>query len=326
MEQKLVDKLVKAMKLEKGQIVLLNLWGNDEDATYAALFAQAIAAEGAMPMTIYHTQEYYGALFEKMEEPVPEKWFAQLDAADIAVDLICHNPGMPPENLPREKYPIYGAFLQGIFQRAAAKKKFIQITLPTKENAEQANMEFEAYRERVLKAMDIDYKELQAACEEKISGFQGNIRTIRTKNNCVLTVDTTDREWLIDAGDGALPCGEIYIAPVEEKSNGTIFFETLSAGEKGIFHNVTVTIKDGIMQTSDCELFNEFLQELPEGGNVVAELGIGMNPNVECITGDSILDENVVGIFHIAIGMNHLFGGKNECPFHMDFVAVGEVE
>ena len=45
------------------------------------------------------------------------------------------------------------------------------------------------------------------------------VSTIRTGHNCVLTLETTGREWYIDAGDGALPCGEIYIAHVEEKMN-----------------------------------------------------------------------------------------------------------
>ena len=115
----------------------------------------------------------------------------------------------------------------------------------------------------------------------------------------MLTLDTTGREWIVDAGDGALPAGEIYIAPIEEKSNGKIFFETLAVEGKGVFSNVTVAVEYGRMTGSDCEEFNTFLKELPKGGAVVAELGIGMN---------------------------HLFGGKNECPIHFDFVAEGTVK
>ena len=37
------------------------------------------------------------------------------------------------------------------------------------------------------------------------------------------------------------------------------------------------------------------------------------------------LEEDALGTFHIAFGMNAMFGGKNMCRFHMDFVTEGEI-
>lgn len=69
------------------------------------------------------------------------------------------------------------------------------------------------------------------------------------------------------------------------------------------------------------------IQSIPEpGADIVAELGIGMNPNVKMLEEDSSLDEDALGTFHIALGMNIMFGGKNACRFHMDFVTTGEIE
>lgn len=233
--------------------------------------------------------------------------------------------GMPPQGLSKDKIPFFGTFLKGVFKKASSKKKFIQITMPSKTNAMRAGMDYEKYRERITKALDIDYDELKKNCEKKILELSGDKRTIKTGNNCILTMETTGRRWNIDAGDGAFPCGEIYIAPLEDKTNGSIFFETFAAEDVGVFKNVTLSVNAGRVVSSDCEEFNEFLETLPQGGNVVAELGIGMNPNVDCIEGDSVLDENALGTFHIAIGMNNLFGGVNDCPFHMDFVTTGEI-
>ena len=89
---------------------------------------------------------------------------------------------------------------------------------------------------------------------------------------------------------------------------------------------VIVEIKNGRITDTNCEEFNSFIKTLPEGADIVAELGIGMNPNVEKVLGDSHLDENAIGTFHIAIGMNYLFGGKNKCPIHIDLVGEGTVE
>ena len=51
-----------------------------------------------------------------------------------------------------------------------------------------------------------------------------------------------------------------------------------------------------------------------------------MNLNVEKVLGDSHLDENAIGTFHIALGMNYLFGGKNKCLVHIDLVGEGTVK
>lgn len=326
MEKKLVYKIVKAMELQKGEIVLLNFWGDDTEIQDLYNFVGAVTAEGAMPMTLLHTNQYVRKLIENMSEEVPDKWFEQFTIADTVIDIMEKPVGVPPTGLPKEKYPVLGAYLKKLFETFSKKKKMVQITMPSDTNAQFVGMEPEAYKERIIKALDIDYKMLKADCQEKINSLSGNVRTVRTGKDCVLTLDTTGREWIVDAGDGALPCGEVYIAPVEEKSNGNVYFETLAVENVGVFHDVTVTIENGQLISSTNEQFNAFLGELPENGNIIAELGIGMNPNVKDVLGDSVLDENVIGTFHIAIGMNHLFGGKNVCPVHFDFVATGVVE
>jgi leucyl aminopeptidase (aminopeptidase T) len=64
---------------------------------------------------------------------------------------------------------------------------------------------------------------------------------------------------------------------------------------------------------------------LPPNGDIICELGIGMNKNIEELTGYVVLDEKMANTFHLGIGMNTLFGGINECPMHMDFVGIGEL-
>lgn len=326
MEKRLVNKLVKAMELKKGQIALLNFWGEEQEKQDLYDFASALAAEGVMPMLMLHTPEYEAQLFNELEGEVPEKWFQQMEIADVVIDLMNRTPGMPPEDLEKEKRPQYGAYLQKIFSSLCEKEKFIQITMPTKANAAMVGMDFETYKERMIAALDIDYVNLKAECNHAINQYEGTARTIHTGKDCVLTMDTTDRKWFVDAGDGSLPCGEIYIAPVEEKTNGSIFFEHLELEEMGSFKDVTMKVENGHIVDLNCQEFNEFLKEIPEGGDIVAELGIGMNPNVDRMKENPGLDENAIGTFHIGIGMNHLFGGKNKCPLHMDFVTKGKID
>lgn len=318
MEYRIVKKMVDAMEFAKRDYVLLNFWGDDETSDLK-MFETVCKERGIRTLSVIHS-------FKTFEEANCEKWYTRFDEMTVVVDIMNKVPGMPPKGIGEEQMPKFAEHLKKMFGIFSQKEKLIQITMPTDMNAMLANMEPEQYKARVIHALDIDYAELKKACQSKINELGGTDRTIRTGENCVLTMDISGREWMIDAGNGAFPCGEIYIAPVEDKTQGEIYFETFSVENLGVYKNVKLKVENGKIIDSNCQEFNEFLKELPEGSEMVAELGIGMNPNVKMIQGDSALDENALGTFHIAIGMNHLFGGKNQCPIHLDFVTTGIIE
>lgn len=319
MEYRIIQKMAVAMEFAKEELVLLNFWGTEEDTTDLGLFERAFHELGIHTITLVHSQKTF-------EEAKNEQWYEQFEKVDAVVDIMNSAPGMPPKGIKEEQLPEFAEHLRKMFGLFAKKEKLIQITMPTDENARLAEMEPEQFKSKIIRALDVDYAELKHSCRQKITGMQGTERIIRTGEDCVLRMDTGDREWLIDAGEGAFPCGEIYIAPLEDRTQGEIYFETFAVENLGVYKEVTLKIKDGRVTDSNCPEFNEFLKQLPEGGDVVAELGIGMNPNVEDIAGDSSFDENALGTFHIAIGMNHLFGGNNCCPVHLDFVSTGSIE
>jgi len=325
MERRIIEKMVKAMNFEKNEAVFINFWGTAEEMAELTAFENVMRDHGIMVNSLAITDEFITEEVAGDKKPIPEEWFGRYDKAASVVDLMMRPAGMPPQGLASDKIPLFGAFLKNLFKKVSSKKKFIQVTMPSRVNAMMAGMEYEKYHDRIIRALDIDYDELKKNCGKKIMQFSGDKRIIKTGKNCVLTMETTGRIWHTDAGEGAFPCGEIYIAPLEDKTFGSIFFETFSVEGVGVFKNVTLKAEAGRVVSSDCDEFNEFMKTLPEGGSIVAELGIGMNPNVDCIEGYSALDEIAAGTLHIAIGMNNLIGGTNECPFHMDFVTRGEV-
>ena len=54
--------------------------------------------------------------------------------------------------------------------------------------------------------------------------------------------------------------------------------------------------------------------------NVLAELGIGLNPAITVPTGNSLFDEKMLNTVHIAIGDNAIFGHRNHARHHYDLV------
>lgn len=74
-------------------------------------------------------------------------------------------------------------------------------------------------------------------------------------------------------------------------------------------------------------LLRDLVAAAGPGGDVVAELGIGLNHTVRP-RGHVMLDEKAGGTAHVAIGRNTgVYGGDNEASIHVDMIFAGpEVE
>lgn len=333
LSDEMIQKLLKdAIGIQKEEIVLLQFWGEEEDREILHKFSNQVAALGASPMEYQHSRSINSGLFKHVKEGCfSEKYFKLFDAIDIVVDICMYRPVVPSADFPKEGLDMYRNFMGNLFQKFIQKKKLVQLRVPTKENAMESGLAYEVYENMMVKAYDIDYLNLKKKCEDFIKPITSEENVIiYTGEQKQLTMSIEGRSWEIDAGDGDLPCGEVSIAPIEDKTNGEICFETLyyediHTYEKKKIENITITVKEGRMQTSNSEEFNEYLKCLPLNGNVVCEFGIGMNEGVYELTGYELLDEKMLGTFHIAIGNNTMFGGKNDAPLHQDFVGTGRV-
>jgi 2,5-dihydroxypyridine 5,6-dioxygenase len=123
----------------------------------------------------------------------------------------------------------------------------------------------------------------------------------------------------------AAPNLEAYIAPVEDKTEGTLVAD-LSGSNIGLIQKpIRMQIEAGriisIEGGAQARQIVKCLEATQHSGSyVVAELGIGLNPNA-IIRGHVIEDEGTYGTAHIALGNNTQFaGGMNWAPIHFDFV------
>jgi leucyl aminopeptidase (aminopeptidase T) len=123
---------------------------------------------------------------------------------------------------------------------------------------------------------------------------------------------------------GNLPAGEVYLAPVEETSSGTMILEY--APTRIMDEPLTLTVRDGIVTdiTGNDPYRAHLEQKFAESdkNRNIAELGIGTNDQAN--RPDNILEaEKILGTIHIALGDNSGFGGTVSTPFHEDFVFYG---
>ena len=316
-----IQKIVIASGVSAGENVLIHFWGDDKDKDIANNFMIAVASIGATPTLLQQSREINKRLFSVVkEESFSEEYFENLSSFDAVLDLFTYQPIVLGYEIDQNQFALYRKYIATLFSALMKSKRFAQIRIPTVANAEESSLEPDYYIQRMTKAYDIDYQELKEQCEKLVDEYKSLKKiTIESSNDCKITFVLEGRVWHIDAGDGDMPCGEIYIAPVEDKTNGQVFFKKIYV-DGNQYANVIITVKDGKFVSADKEEISAWINKLTENERTVCELGFGMNPNVNDVCGYTVLDEKMIGTFHIAIGANTMFGGKNTANIHEDFV------
>ncbi len=327
MDRKTITKIVKASGVSAGEMILVHFWGEDKDKDVANQFLAAVVSLGATPVLLQQSRTINRAIFSSAKDTCfDERYFELFSNFDAVLDVFSYQPVKLGYTISEPQMLLYRQYMCRIFDKFMGCKRFTQIRVPTKENAEESGLAPEEYIERMTKAYDVDYEQIKKACSKKLEALNGSRKVrLRTGIDCILELDLTGRDWHIDAGDGDLPCGEIYIAPNEQETNGSVYYDTFYLDGKQ-YQNVRLTVKQGeVCESNNIELMHYFEQQ-PKENRIVCELGIGMNPNVESLCGYTVLDEKMGGTFHIAVGANTMFGGNNNATCHNDFVGRGTIE
>lgn len=121
-----------------------------------------------------------------------------------------------------------------------------------------------------------------------------------------------------------IPDLEVYIAPIEEKTEGKLVIDGSFTDIGLIEHPVTIEVKKGKVKSIGGRKEAKELQSLLDTTKdatcyAIAEFAIGLNPRA-MLRGNIIEDEGVYGTGHFALGNNIGFGGMNKAPIHIDMV------
>jgi len=121
-----------------------------------------------------------------------------------------------------------------------------------------------------------------------------------------------------------MPSVEINVAPIEGTVQGRIVIDA-SIAEYGLVDaNITLDIEQGrITGITGGRTAAEMKRRLDAlrdpSAYVVAELGLGMNPQGR-VVGVLVEDESTLGTGHVGLGDNSTMGGKNRAPIHFDTI------
>ncbi len=193
--------------------------------------------------------------------------------------------------------------------------------------------------------MDVNYSLLHQQTEAQAEKLR-NCRFVRVlAEDTDITVEIDPALVHVSSGVlttpgkfGNLPGAEAYVVPVHEGNSNGYF--TVPAGWGGtgpLRYRAKFFVERGRFvevkgDTSDAqEYIDREIKPLIFGGqnfNILAELGIGTNPN---ITGEyvqkkgwnTLVAEKIYGSIHFANGNSKGMGGKNDVPVHIDWVVPG---
>ncbi|GKX68561.1 aminopeptidase [Inconstantimicrobium mannanitabidum] len=318
-----IPKIVSGFEIEKGKIVFLNFWGENKDLDILDKMAIQIAKVGGIPIKWQQSREFIKNYFSEVSGDhlnFPEKYYDIFKIADVVVDIFMYNP-RPHKDFPKDKFEFYSEHLRKLFSTLTKDKQmFIQIRIPTEENARDEELDFRTYNDAMYNALNIDFNQLKDECTSLVGKLVNRNKVkIYSRDSNVLSFNLENRQWYKDDGTGDIPCGEIYIAPIEESAEGTILItEFILNGEK--FSDILLEFNKGKLVKCSCNEVFEFVNGFKGDSDIIAEFGIGLNENVRKLIGCTVIDEKCKGTAHIAIGMNDMFGGKNSSNLHLDFI------
>jgi len=195
---------------------------------------------------------------------------------------------------------------------------------PTNALAQDAEMSLEEFEDFVYEACLKDWKKEEKK-QEKLKKLLDKAKSIR------ITADDTDLRFSIEGRQGIkccgtrnMPDGEVFIAPVEDSTEGYIKYTYPAIYGGREVSGVRLEFHKGKVVKAEAEKGQQFLREMiatDKGSCKLGECGIGVNYNIKQFIKQILFDEKIGGTVHLALGMAYPEGGGvNKSAVHWDMI------
>lgn len=192
---------------------------------------------------------------------------------------------------------------------------------------------------------DVDYQQVNHDCELlALALVKGRYLAIHSKDRRgnEYRLDTRLDPWkrfpiisdgiIQNASWGNVPSGETYIAPPEGAAEGEIVIDGSMPGHLlASDEELVLSFRNGQLVSFSPQgssaanyLQAKYIDYAQKSGDrnwsYLAEIGFGVNPRVQRLTGNALLDEKCFGSVHIALGDSEDMGGNIRSAIHCDMV------
>jgi aminopeptidase len=121
-----------------------------------------------------------------------------------------------------------------------------------------------------------------------------------------------------------MPGGEVWTAPVTSTLDGAIYFEFPGVLGGRLVPDIRLEWRQGALVGASASRNEDFLREvvrMDAGASLLGEFAFGVNPGVDHLCNDILLDEKIGGTVHVALGRAYPeVGGDNQSALHWDII------
>ncbi len=324
---RLADILVNhSVKAKKGEIVRISC-SELAKPLALAVFRETLRA-GAHPLLAVGFDDAQRIFFEEASDAQiahlpPTKLY---EAKKVDADIVIIAPGntrslshIPPRKLAEKRKAI-----RPISEIVLRRVRWVLTNFPTESLAQETDRSLPEYEKLYYRAVDQDWAAMERMFlrAKKILEKSARVRIVGKDTD--LSFSIKGRMAIPCAGDCNMPDGEIFTAPVESSTEGTIRYEFPAIYGGREVSGIRLTFRKGKVVEASAEKNESILKEMlaaDPGARILGEFGIGANAGVTDFTRDILLDEKMGGTIHLAIGRSYPeSGGKNVSAVHWDMI------
>ena len=212
-----------------------------------------------------------------------------------------------------------------VSRRLALEVPWVTCRYPTPAMAQDAGMSLKTFEDFLFGCVLLDWDAEGQKMERIKERFDPaeEVRIVGEKTD--LRFSIAGREGVVDDGHLNMPGGEVFYCPVEDSTEGDVFFAEFPAvHEPDVVDGVHMRYESGRVVEASATSNEEALftaLDRDEGARVLGEFGIGCNPGSQRHMQNTRFDEKMYGPLHLAVGAGiPIAGGKNQSATHWDMV------
>lgn len=214
---------------------------------------------------------------------------------------------------------------------------------PTKAYAQDMGLPYGEYKEYVWRSMLLDYEnpaEAWQAVSKKQDDLKRKVldgcetfRMIDEDDQTNLVMSVRGHRWLKSDGKVNFPSDEIFNAPRKDSVEGTVTFPRLPQYYKGgpEVSGIRLKFVNGEAVEWEARVGQDYLDGFLTknvGAKCLGEIAFGLNPRIQRVSKQILLDEKIGGTVHMAFGWAYGLhvpanGAKsqlNDSPIHWDMI------
>lgn len=329
----------KCMRVKENEVIVVR--GGIHNFELAERIAVNVRKKGAFVVFQTYSDELMRRTFQEVPikylKRTPKFWLKWYDDVDGMISI---DPTCDPRTMAQVSETRMGAnrqAMQKVMDKVEERGiRWTGMGYPTKELAATFGVPYNQFWDMFWQAINVNYDKLYERGKKVAGAFKGADEVhLTSRKGTDLTFSVKKRKPLIDDGvisaedvrnrdvGNNLPCGEVFMAPVETSANGRAVFDLAFRKGKRI-EDIDIMFKNGRIAKSKAKknekLFKDVIKNSHGNKDRIGEFGIGINPKVNKAIGYVITDEKIIGTIHIAVGENRGMGGKNRSDLHWDMV------